>query len=100
MPEMPSRVRGLYCICEHGIGAIKATIGKLTLPEEFFAALPPSGFELLHIEPKHVDIYTQLPLHHRDPFDRILVAQAKHEQLILVTRNAKILQYDVNTMPV
>ena len=78
--------------------AIKTIIGKLTLPKGFFEALPPTGFELLHIEPQHLDIYTQLPLHHRAPFDRILVAQAKHEQLILVTRDAEILQYDVNTM--
>ncbi len=78
--------------------AIKTTIGKLKLPKEFFAHCPPPGFELLHIEPPHVILYTQLPLHHRDPFDRILIAQAKHEQLILMTRDTEILQYDVETM--
>ena len=79
--------------------AIKTTIGKLMLPEGFFEALPPLGFELLNIEPQHLATYTRLSLHHRDPFDRILVAQAKHEQLMLVTHDKELLQYDVNTIP-
>ena len=42
------------------------------------------NFQLLSIEINHISATLDLPLHHRDPFDRLLIAQAKHEDLILI----------------
>ena len=79
--------------------AIKQSIGRLSIPDAFFEVIyKNSGFELLNISPQHIDHYRLLPLHHRDPFDRMLIAQAQTEQLTLVTCDEKILQYDVSIL--
>lgn len=74
---------------------IKAGLGKLDMPAPF--ANDPAGgfrailarmrFDLLTIEPEHAALVRDLPHHHRDPFDRIMMAQAIHEDLILVTHD-------------
>ncbi len=78
--------------------AIKVNIGKLSVPDDFFCGLPEQGYELLPISLHHVETYSTLPLLHRDPFDRMLVAQAMSERLTLVTRDPEILQYDIETI--
>jgi PIN domain nuclease of toxin-antitoxin system len=78
--------------------AIKASIGKLDLPEDFFDSIPESGYELMPIRTAHLNVYRTLPTHHRDPFDRILVSQARAEALILITRDPEIARYDVETL--
>jgi PIN domain nuclease of toxin-antitoxin system len=69
--------------------AIKTNIGKLrlnySLPYLVETLLPASSIELLAISPKHLYHYSMLPLHHRDPFDRLLAAQALSEQLTLIS---------------
>jgi len=75
--------------------AIKAGLGKLHLPDDFFRALEAAGFEILNIGISHLEVYRTLPLYHRDPFDRILVAQAISERLTLITRDQVLSQYDV-----
>jgi PIN domain nuclease of toxin-antitoxin system len=69
--------------------AIKITLGKLalTFPFDTLASvhLPANGIDLLQLEFAHTVELTKLPLHHRDPFDRILVAQAKTEGATLVS---------------
>ncbi len=75
--------------------ATKASLGKLRLPGSFFEALEPAGFELLPIALQHLDAYLELPMHYRDPSDRMLVAQAAREQLILITRDQAIRKYGV-----
>lgn len=77
---------------------IKETIGKITLPNNFYTALEPAGYELLSIKPKHIQEYGTLPMHHRDPFDRMLIAQARCEQLILASEDASIKKYNVATI--
>ena len=79
---------------------IKVSIGKLKLPADFFESLPELGYEILTITLPHIKTYMRLPLHHRDPFDRILVAQAISEKLTLVTRDPNIFQYNVDTVKV
>ncbi len=79
--------------------AITASLGKLALPGSFFEALGPAGFELLPIELQHVEAYSKLPMHHRDPFDRMLFALALHEQLILLTRDEEIRRCNVSVVP-
>jgi PIN domain nuclease of toxin-antitoxin system len=66
--------------------SIKHGIGKLSAdPREVLAAVEPSGFNLLAISAAHAAKVVELPPMHRDPFDRMLVAQAQHEPMILVT---------------
>lgn len=77
---------------------IKESIGKITLPKNFYKSLTPAGFEMLPINLAHIETYGHLPPHHRDPFDRMLVAQAKVEQLTLVTRDEEIEKYGVNLL--
>jgi PIN domain nuclease of toxin-antitoxin system len=79
--------------------AIKASIGKLDLPEDFFDSIPEVGYEVLPIRISHLNVYRTLPVHHRDPFDRILVAQAKAEALTLITRDPEIAKYEVEILP-
>jgi len=75
--------------------AIKASLGKIRLPESFSSGVRASGFEQLFVRFTHAEAVAQLPHHHRDPFDRILVAQAAVEGLALVTHDPKLHEYDV-----
>jgi PIN domain nuclease of toxin-antitoxin system len=79
--------------------AIKFGVGKLRLPEQPDAYLPrvmrTMGITPLPIEHRHALHVATLPKHHRDPFDRLLVAQAQIEQLPLMTANASLRAYDV-----
>ena len=77
---------------------IKEGIGKINLPGDFYDALPDKGFEILSISMNHIRELGGLPHHHRDPFDRMLVAQARSEQLFLVTRDDDIKKYDVSIL--
>jgi PIN domain nuclease of toxin-antitoxin system len=64
---------------------IKAAIGKLRLPADLREHVLASGARILGLAPEHgLDLAT-LPLHHRDPFDRLLIAQARSEGLAIVT---------------
>ena len=74
---------------------IKVKAGKLKLPEPFEAGVEASRFFKLNITFEHVQEAAALPLHHKDPFDRLLVAQARIEKLTLVTRDAAMQAYDV-----
>jgi len=74
--------------------AIKVSIGKLQIPDSFFG-LVASDYEILDIEVAHLEAMLTLPLHHRDPFDRLLVAQAQLGGLTLVTRDRDIHRYEV-----
>ncbi len=69
--------------------AIKLSIGKLSLGQPFETLVPEqmqlNGVELLRIEIAHVVAVAKLPFHHRDPFDRLLIAQATVEQIPIVS---------------
>jgi PIN domain nuclease of toxin-antitoxin system len=75
--------------------AIKASIGKLDLPEDFFDSIPEAGYEVMPIRTSHLNLYRTLPMHHRAPVDRMLVAQARAEALTLISRDPDIAKYDV-----
>ena len=77
---------------------IKQSIGKLQKPDDLPERVRDSGFRHLDITAEHVNTAGRLPLLHRDPFDRMLIAQAKAEHLTLVTRDAKIAQYDLEIL--
>lgn len=73
---------------------IKARLGKVDAdPDELFTANGQSGFAELPVRALHAAAAAQLPLHHRDPFDRLLVAQAVTEPLRLLTADAVLAAY-------
>ena len=72
---------------------IKEALGRLRVPEPVSAAAPRLGFEPLPVTFEHAEATSQLPPLHRDPFDRMLVAQARVESLTLVTRDPSIRSY-------
>lgn len=79
--------------------AIKQSLGKLPLPRgDFLEALYRSGLVELPITARHADRTRSLPLLHRDPFDRLLVAQAQLEGLSLVSRDPAMRQYQVTVL--
>ena len=75
--------------------AIKISLGRLRLPEPFEAGIDDSGFERLPVGFEHTEKIQRLPLHHRDPFDRMLIVQAVAERLTLVSSDAVFDSYDV-----
>lgn len=74
---------------------IKKTLGKLDAPDNLDEVLRECRFTPLPITVPHVLAVRSLAMHHRDPFDRMLVAQARTEEMTVVTRDAKVLQYAV-----
>jgi PIN domain nuclease of toxin-antitoxin system len=74
---------------------IKESLGKLRLPKAFRAAIEDQGFRELPVLGEHTDELARLPGHHRDPFDRLLIAQARSAGLVLLTNDETIAQYDV-----
>lgn len=75
--------------------AIKRALGKLEAPDGLVDVLTDSGFEPLPILQAHAEAVGSLPAHHRDPFDRMLIAQARIEDLTIVSRDATFDRYDV-----
>jgi PIN domain nuclease of toxin-antitoxin system len=75
--------------------AIKRVIGKLSAPINLQTDVVAAGFELLPVEVTHIVGTESLPLHHRDPFDRMLVAQAVAEGATIVTRDPNLTSYSV-----
>jgi len=65
--------------------AIKTSLGKLEAPDDLLPTLETGGFDELPFESRHADLLRKLPWHHRDPFDRMLIAQAIAEQLTVLT---------------
>ena len=78
--------------------AIKRALNKLRGPPHLIEAIGTVGFSELPITAFHAEQAGSLPLHHTDPFDRMLVAQAQAEGLILVTRDANIPRYGIRTL--
>jgi PIN domain nuclease of toxin-antitoxin system len=70
-----------------GLGKLQVDAGRLT------AAMEESGFLELYVTAEHATRVAQLPYHHRDPFDRLLIAQAMTEPLVLLTADESLVQY-------
>jgi len=75
---------------------IKQSLGKLKIPRNFRKVLDEQPFEMLSITAEHAYAVGELPAHHRDPFDRMLIAQAKVEGLTIVTRDDHLKKYRVS----
>lgn len=82
--------------------AIKVKLGKLDLrsPYDVFMhrGIVGNEFTILPIEPKHTSLLTTMPLHHKDPFDRLLVAQAKVENMAIISGDEMLDAYGVQRL--
>lgn len=104
-PQLPSKVKASIesrqsscwvSIASYWEIGIKYSLGKIKLGtqlETVFRLIGESGFAGLPITPGHILQQTQLPFHHRDPFDRLIIAQAIDEQLTILTRDAQFKNY-------
>ncbi len=83
--------------------AIKQSIGKLSLDMDLASlaqAARDAGYDLLPIKVEHTVLLTTMPMHHRDPFDRMLIAQSLAEPLRLLTADNEIAKYGGNVVRV
>lgn len=78
--------------------AIKRGLGKLDAPDDLVTRLERARIQLLPITARHADRVATLPDHHRDPFDRLLVAQAASEQLALVSADESLRRYAIDVV--
>ena len=77
---------------------IKRSLGRLDLPVAEWRSLPASGLTFIEVTLDDAMLAAALPPIHRDPFDRMLVAQARNRGLTLVTRDARLLEYGVPSL--
>lgn len=77
---------------------IKRAMGKLDIPSNIEQALRANGFSALPVSIAHALAVERLPHLHKDPFDRLLIAQAIAEGLTLVTRDPNVMKYSVSYM--
>ncbi len=75
--------------------AIKRSIGRLQAPDDIIERIGEAGTEMLSITARHAHATGKLPLHHGDPFDRLLIAQAKLEGCAIVTGDRAFAAYGV-----
>ncbi|QKD80805.1 type II toxin-antitoxin system VapC family toxin [Thermoleptolyngbya sichuanensis A183] len=80
--------------------AIKVSLNKLTLPDDYERFIPQqitlNNIEILTITFEHLTVVSRLPFHHRDPFDRLLIAQSMSEKLQIVSADTKLDSYEVD----
>lgn len=79
--------------------AIRRAAGKLDAPDDLIEALDANRFRSLPITAGHALAAAGLPAHHADPFDRMLIAQARAERLVLVSADSQFSAYDVDLLP-
>jgi PIN domain nuclease of toxin-antitoxin system len=81
---------------------IKISLGKLALDQPFETLIPEqitqNGVEVLHIQFSHISVVASLPFHHRDPFDRLIAAQASVEEMLIISSDEAFDAYDVKRM--
>lgn len=75
--------------------AIKESLSKITMPDGYIAGIEASSTSILPVRHDHVELVRRLPLHHRDPFDRMLIAQAQVEGLTILSVDRHFSAYDV-----
>jgi PIN domain nuclease of toxin-antitoxin system len=78
--------------------AIKRAAGRLDAPDDLLDALEANNFESLAITTIHALAAGKLPLHHSDPFDRMLIAQSRIEGLTLITVDRRFSDYDIELL--
>jgi PIN domain nuclease of toxin-antitoxin system len=76
--------------------SIKKSLGKLIIPEDFEYVVAKQEMQFLPLKPEHAYKILDLPMHHRDPFDRMLIAQAQYEKFTLITSDACFSDYTIS----
>jgi PIN domain nuclease of toxin-antitoxin system len=79
---------------------IKSAKGRLELPSALEDALSAQSFEPLAVAMRHVHAVESLPRYHRDPFDRMIIAQAQLEDMTVITSDSEIRRYPVAVLPI
>lgn len=85
----------LFSVVSFAEIGVKAALGKLVVPDDLHEHVVHSGMRILGLDADHGLAVARLPLHHRDPFDRLLIAQARCEGLTLVSADRRMTAYDV-----
>jgi PIN domain nuclease of toxin-antitoxin system len=85
----------LFSVTSFAEIGIKAAIGKLVIPETLNQQVTGAGLRILGLSAEHGLAVAKLPVHHRDPFDRLLIAQAITDGLTVVTADGRFPQYGV-----
>lgn len=107
-PKLPQAARDLIADLDNEVFvsavsiteiAVKKSIGRLEVDDDFAQGIENDGFTELPLTAAHGGRLAQLPLIHRDPFDRMLIVQAQAEDATLVTVDDKVRQYEVKTLP-
>lgn len=80
--------------------SIKSAIGKLDIPDNYLDVLLDQNFKELPVSWQHACKVRQLPMHHKDPFDRLLIAQAIIEDLTILSVDKIIPEYDVEILSI
>ena len=88
------------CVCEPSLWeiAIKHRMSKLSLPlglSGLYDEIQRSGYDIININRHHVEMFAALPILHTDPFDTMLIAIAKTENITIITKDDQIQKYDV-----
>jgi PIN domain nuclease of toxin-antitoxin system len=86
----------LFSVVSFAEVGIKAATGKLVVPDDFHEQVLRSGLRILGLAPGHGLGVAVLPMHHRDPFDRLLIAQARLDGLTLMTDDERIADYELS----
>ncbi len=77
---------------------IKAAKGNLTLPEKYLESLMNDGFATLDVTMRHAQVSADLPMIHSDPFDRMIIAQARSDDLVLISADRHIRRYNIKVI--
>ena len=81
---------------------VKVSLGKLTVLQPFEKLVEEhvlaNGIEIISMNATHLDVMVDLPFHHRDPFDRLILAQAIQEQATIVSKDSKLKLYNVELL--
>jgi PIN domain nuclease of toxin-antitoxin system len=85
----------LFSVVSFAEIGVKAAVGKLEVPDDLHDHILRSGLRVLGLDAQHGLAVASLPMHHRDPFDRLLIAQAGCEGLTVLTADARFAAYDV-----
>lgn len=88
----------LFSVVSFAEIGVKVGIGKLVVPTDLREQVQRSGMHILGLDADHGLAVADLPMHHRDPFDRLLIAQARAENLAIISADRRFADYDVRVI--
>jgi PIN domain nuclease of toxin-antitoxin system len=88
----------LFSVVSFAEVGVKASVGKLDVPGDLQVRIADSGVRTLGLTPAHGLAVSDLPAHHRDPFDRLIIAQAMTERLTVVTADTRFHAYGIQLL--